>query len=138
MLKHLSVVLTAIFIFLFFFTVQAESEEWSDLAREAAAYSKRVGIEKRSTPQTRASRNHAVGCRNDDVEEKDCSTALKLYKQSVRYKSQRDTADWLNIAKAASCDNQWDEASMALYLASQNPDNLEQQKTTLLPTRSKP
>lgn len=131
MLKHLSVVLTAIFIFLFFFTVQAESEEWSDLAREAAAYSKRVGIEKgvRPKPGQAGIMRLAAGMM---MEEKDCSTALKLYKQSVRYKSQRDTADWLNIAKAASCDNQWDEASMALYLASQNPDNLEQQKTTLL------
>ena len=131
MLKHLSVVLTAIFIFLFFFTVPVESKEWSDLAEEATDYSRKIGFTQYTPPKPRQARimRMAAGMM---MEEKNCDTALKLYKQSLRYQSQRDTADWLHIAKAASCDTQWDEASMAFYLASLKPDNLEQQKTTLL------
>ncbi|PIE60487.1 MAG: hypothetical protein CSA31_01720, partial [Desulfobulbus propionicus] len=116
---------------MFFFTASVESKEWADLAKEAAGYSKRISTTQEASPKPRQAKIMRTAA-DMMMEEKDCSTALKLYKQSVRYQAQLNTADWLHLARAAVCAGQWGEASRALYLASLNPDTIEQQKTTLL------
>ncbi|XOF33118.1 MAG: alpha-2-macroglobulin family protein [Candidatus Electrothrix sp. YB6] len=63
-----------------------------------------------------------------------CSGIMHLYKQAARYTLQPDGAFWLALARAAACEEEWEETSWSGWRAYQTGKDKETRKEALLLT----